>query len=207
MNDNTYNILLPLLQDFAFIVGFSLFLLSFLVGLVLILRPEIIIRLNQQAAKSFSFRRFTRILEVPNNIEPLFYRHHKIIGVVVALISVYVLYYFLLIYDASVISAYLKASDSALVLDLLISTLRLVMLISSAAILLLGIAIFFRPSQLKTFERWANRWISTRQASRPLSVERDQVNQLTYKYPRLVGLSVVFLSLYAGILLFLVYTG
>jgi hypothetical protein len=80
------------------------------------------------------------------------------------------------------------------------------MLICSAVILLLGIAIFIRPSLIKIVEVWANRWISTRQATRSLSVERDQVNQLVYQYPRFVGGIIVFLSVYACLLLYLVYT-
>jgi hypothetical protein len=80
------------------------------------------------------------------------------------------------------------------------------MQLCSAIIILLGVAIFFRPSQLKNVEAWANRWISTRKATRPLSLDRDQMNQLVYKYPRFSGFLIALLSIYASVLLYLVYT-
>lgn len=206
MNESSYTILVPLLKDFAFYTGLGLFLLSLVIGFTLILRPDTIIQLNKQVGKKFSLRRFTRFVEVPNNIDRVLYRNHKIIGITVSLISAYVLYYFLLVYDSLAIAQYLKASANPLLLEILMSTLRLFMLICSAVILMLGITIFIRPSLIKIVEVWANRWISTRQATRSLSLDRDQINQLAYKYPRLVGLIIVLLSIYAGILLFLVYT-
>ncbi len=206
MNENTYNIIIPILKDFSFVVGMALFLLSLVIGLLLIVQPSIIVRLNKQVAKRFSFRRATKFLEVPNDIDRIFYRHHRIIGAIVTLTSAYVLYYFLLVYDAAIIADYVMGSSYAVVYDTLINALRLFMLFSSGFILLIGIAIFVRPSWLKTVEVWANRWISTRQASQPLSVEHDQVNQLAYRYPRTAGLVIVAISLYASILLYLVYT-
>lgn len=206
MNDNTYYTVLPLLKDFAFVSGLGLFLLSLIVGVLLIVRPEFIIRLNTQVGKKFSLRKFTRAVEIPNNVDRVFYRHHRIIGSLVSVLSLYVLYYFIFVYDHAMVNQFLKSTGNAMVYDTLISAARLLMLICGAVILLIGVTIFFRPSQLKSIERWANRWISTRQATRGLSVERDQMNQLVYRYPRLIGLFIVFLSLYAGILLFLVYT-
>ena len=206
MNDNTLNIILPILKDFSFVVGMALFLVSLVIGLILMVQPAIIIRLNQQVGKRFSFRRSTKFLEKPNNVDRMFYRHHRIIGTIVTLTSAYVLYYFSLVYDPLVIADYVQGSGNAIALDLLINTLRLFMLVSSGFIVFIGMAIFVRPSWLKTVEVWANRWVSTRQASRSLAVERDQVNQLAYQYPRLAGLVIVVISLYASILLYLVYT-
>ncbi len=206
MNENSYNMLLLLLKDFAFFTAFALFFVSLIIGLLLLVRPSIIIRLNSQVGKRFSLRRLTKVIEVPNKVDHLFYRHHRILGIIVTLTSAYVLYYFIAVYDAAIIADYLKASSNAITYDLLINAVRLFMLISSAVILLLGIAIFIRPSQIKVIESWANRWISTRHAARPLSEEHNQVNQLVYSYPRLTGLIIVCLSLYASIFLFFVYT-
>ena len=206
MNENSYNMLLLLLKDFAFFTAFALFLVSLIIGLLLLVQPSIIIRLNSQVGKKFSLRRLTKVIEVPNKVDHLFYRHHRILGTIVTLTSAYVLYYFIAIYDAAIITDYLKVSSNAITYDLLINAVRIFMLISSAVILLLGVAIFIRPSQLKIVEAWANRWISTRHAARPLSVEHNQLNQLAYKYPRLTGVIIVCFSLYASIFLFFVYT-
>lgn len=206
MNEHTYNTLLPLIKDFAYLVGFGMFFVSLLVGLMLIIRPEIIVKLNQRVGKRFSLRQSTKFLEVPNNIDRIFYRHHRIIGLIVTLVAGYVLYYFTFGYDTVVVSEILKTYQHGAIMNLMIASLRLFMQVCCAVIVVLGVAIFFRPSQLKSFESWANRWISTRQASRPLSLERDQMNQLVYKYPRFSGLLIALLSIYASVLLFLVYT-
>lgn len=206
MSENTYNILMPLLKDFAVFTAFALFFVSLLVGLLLLLRPSIIFRLNSRMAKKFSLRRMSKVIEVPNKVDHLFYRHHRILGIIVTLTSAYVLYYFITIYDAALVTDYLNRSSNAIAYDILITASRFFMLISSAVILLIGVAIIIRPSQLKTVETWANYWISTRQSARPLAVEHDQVNQLAYNYPRLTGLIIVCLSLYASIFLFIIYT-
>ena len=206
MNDNTYNILMPILQDFFFIAGFTLFLVSLVVGILLILRPSVIFKLNNKADKGFSFRRYTKFLELPNIIDSVFYKHHLIVGALVTITSSYILYYFLMVYDEAVISGYISGLSYALVLDLLINALRLFMLFCSVFIILIGLTIFFRPSQIKRVEDWANRWVSTRQKARELSTQHDGVNQLAYKHPRITGSVITLLSLYAIILLFLVYT-
>lgn len=206
MNENTYNILLLLLKDFAFFTAFSLFIVSMIIGLLLLLQPSIIIRLNNRVAKKISLRRMTKVIEVPNYVDHLFYRHHRILGIIVTLLSAYVLYYFLVIYNPVLLADYLKSFNYGFVYEIVINAGRLFMLISSAIIVLLGVAIFIRPSQLKVIERWANIWVSTRKSTQPLSVDHDQVNQLVYKYPRLAGFIIVTLSLYASIFLFFVYT-
>jgi len=206
MKEHTYSTLLPLIKEFAYFIGFGMFFVSFLVGLMLIVRPDIIVRLNQGVGKKFSFRRSTKILEIPTNIDRLFYRHHRIIGAGVTLLAGYVLYYFSFGYNAVAVSEILKTYNHGDIIDMVISSLRLFMQVCCAVILLLGVAIFYRPSQLKKVEAWANRWISTRKATRPLSLDRDQMNQLVYKYPRFSGLLIAILSIYASVLLFLVYT-
>jgi hypothetical protein len=206
MSENTYNILMPLLKDFTVFTAFALFFVSLLVGLLLLLQPSIILRLNNRVAKKFSLRRMSKVIEVPNKVDHLFYRHHRILGIIVTLTSAYVLYYFITIYDAALVADYLNRSSNAIAYDILITAIRFFMLISSAVILLIGVAIIIRPSQLKSVETWANCWISTRQSARPLAAEHDQLNQLAYNYPRLTGLIIVCLSLYASTFLFFIYT-
>jgi hypothetical protein len=206
MNENTYNIFIFLLKDFAFFTAFTLFFISLVVGLLLLLRPSIVLRLNSRVAKKFSLRRMSKVIEVPNHVDYLFYRHHRILGIIVSLVSAYVLYYFLVIYDPVVLADAVKAYRYAFVYEIVINAGRLFMLISATVILLLGVAIFIRPSQLKSVEQWANHWVSTRKSAQSLSVEHDQLNQLAFKYPRLTGSIIFLLSLYAAIFLFFVYT-
>lgn len=206
MNTNSDRMIMTFIEELSFLAGFGLLMLALIVGLLLLVRPAVIMRLNTRLGKSFSMRHATKFLEAPKTIDQLFYRHHIIMGIVVSLTSAYVLYYFSLVYDPTVIAEYAKSSANATAINILSNALRVFMLICSAVILGLGIAVVFRPSQLKCIELWANHWISTRQLARPLSTEKDQINQLAYKYPHLVGLIIVLVSLYAGSRLLLLYT-
>lgn len=205
MSDNFYTNLILILKDFSIVLGIALLLLSLVVGVLMVFKPALVSNLNKKGGSSFSFRRSTRVLEIPNIIDHAFYHHHKIVGPVVAITSAYMLYYFTQVYDADVISSFMGNSKYAGIAEGLAYALRLFMLLTSVATLVIGVIMSIRPSLLKGFEAWSNRWISTRQAAKPLAVERDQLNQLVFKYPRLVGIIIISLSLYAAIGLIMVY--
>lgn len=209
MNENTLNTLLPLLYDLLFIIGFALFYVSLMIGLLMIVQPVLIIRLNKKAnkvGKGKSFRSSTKFLEEKSNIDPLFYKHHRMVGVIIILMSSYILYYFSMVYDETAITGLLTGTENAFLIDILINTLRVFMLVCSVFILMIGFVISIRPSLIRKVEVIANQWISTRQGAKALSVERNQVNNIFYRYPRFTGLIIVTLSLYASIMLFLFYT-
>ena len=91
------------------------------------------------------------------------------------------------------------------ILAIMADWLRIVMLFVSTLTLIIGITIFLRPSSLKSFEAWSNRWISTRQATRSFSKEYQKLDNLVLSYPRTIGLAIVILSIYSVISLILIY--
>ena len=198
-------ILLPMLTQFLFITGFVLLLFSFVIGLLLLLRPSVVMRLNQWASALFSLRRSTKALEMPRYVDTAFYRHHKILGSIVTLTSAYVLYYFSMVYDTNALTGSMAHDGYDNIYGVLYDAIRIIMLLTGVSSLVIGVIVFIRPSRLKAFESWSNHWVSTRRASRGLAEEKDQINQLAYKNPRLVGIIFVSLSIYAAIGLFLIY--
>lgn len=205
MNDNFINNLVPILKDFALVLGIALLLLSLVVGVLMVFRPTLITSLNKSSGSSFSLRRSTRVLEIPNFVDHVFYHHHKIVGFVITLVSAYMLYYFALLYDAAIITKIMAGSRYAAIGEIVAAATRLFLLLTGVVTLVIGLIMLIRPSLMKGFEAWCNRWISTRQMSKPLASERDQVNQLVYKYPRLVGIIIISLSLYAASGLIMIY--
>lgn len=206
MSENFNNTLVLILKDFSLVLGIALLFLSLVVGVLMVFRPSVIINMNKKAGSSFSFRLSMRVLDVPRYIDHAFYRYHKIIGVIVAVTSIYILHYFTQVYDAATISRFMAGSKYLGITEILTNATRLFLLLTGVITLVIGVIMFIRPSQLKGFEAWCNRWISTRVAAKPLVIERDQVNQLAYKYPRLVGIMIILLSLYAAIRLIMIYT-
>ena len=87
----------------------------------------------------------------------------------------------------------------------LFDAIRITMLLTGVVSLVIGVIVFIRPSRLKAFESWSNHWVSTRRASRSLAQDKDQINQLAYKNPKLVGIIIACLSIYAAVGLFLIY--
>lgn len=205
MSNEISNNLAIILTDFFLVLGVALLILSLAVGIMLVLKPAVIINMNKQVNSTVSLRKSMRALEFPNFIDHVFYRHHRIIGALVSVVSVYMLYYFIKVFDVGVMTGFMASSSYTGVVEILANAMRLFLLMTSVATLVIGIFMFFRPSMLKGFESWSNRWISTRKAAKPLAVERDQVNQLVYKYPRIVGIFIITLSLYAVIGLFMIY--
>jgi hypothetical protein len=204
MNDVS-QILLPMLNQFLFIMGFVLLLFSLVVGLLLLFRPTVVVAMNQWASEMFSLRRSTKALETPRYVDRAFYNHHKILGVIVSLTSAYVLYYFSTVYDTSLITGSMQHDGYDDIYGVLYDAIRIIMLLTGMSSLMIGVIVFIRPSKLKAFESWSNHWVSTRRAARPLAKEQDQINQLVYKNPRLVGIFFVCLSIYAASGLFLIY--
>lgn len=205
MSDAFYNNLGIILRDFSLVLGIVLLLLSLVVGVMMVFKPDLVASLNKRGSSGFSFRRSTRVLEIPNYVDHIFYRHHRLVGVVITFTSLYMLYYFALIYDSAVILSVMAGSKYAGVVELIAHAIRVVLLLAGVVTLVIGVIMIIRPSLLKGFEAWSNRWISTRQAAKPLVEERNQLNQLVNKYPRLVGIIIITLSLYAANGLIMIY--
>lgn len=204
MND-VIQILMPMLTQFLFVIGFVLLLFSLIIGLLLLFQPAVVIRLNRWASALFSLRRSTKALEMPRYVDRAFYNHHKILGVIVTLTSAYVLYYFSTVYDTNALTGSMMHDGYGDIYGMLYDAIRIIMLLTAACSLLIGVIVFIRPSRLKSVESWSNRWVSTRRASRSLAQEKDQINQMAYNNPRLVGIIFVCLSIYAASGLFLIY--
>ena len=205
MSENFYNTLFLILKDFSLVLGIVLTFISQVVGVLLVLKPSVIINLNKKAGSSFSFRLSLRALDIPRYVDRVFYRHHKIIGVIVTLTSIYILYYFTRVFDAGAISSFMAGSEYSGLAEIIAKALQLFLLLTCVATLIIGVIMYIRPSLLKGFEAWSNRWISTPEAAKALFVERDQANQLAFKYPRLVGIVIISLSLYIAIGLIIIY--
>jgi hypothetical protein len=198
-------ILLPILTQFLFITGFALLLFSMVIGVMMLLKPSAVIELNRRVSTLVSLRRSTKSLETPRYVDNVFYSHHKILGSIVTLTSAYVLYYFSTVFDANIIAGSMAHGGYDDVPSVLLNAVQITMLLTSLVSLVIGVIVFIRPSQLKGFESWSNHWVSTRRASRALVEDKDQIDQLAYKNPKLVGSIVICLSIYAVAGLFLIY--
>ena len=204
MNDTYIKTLGDISNDFIHIFTLLVLALSLVIGLLLILKPALVIQWNNHFQKKYSMRQQTKVLEEQRNYDRLFYRYHRIVGALITLTSAYIFYYFTMVFETDMFSMIMPGYNIS-ILAIMADWLRVMMLFVSTLTLIIGITIFLRPSSLKSFEAWANRWISTRQAARPLAKEYKKLDQIVLSHPRIVGFAVVILSIYSVISLILIY--
>lgn len=152
-------------------------------GVLLLVLPNIGITLQQTLNRRFSGRQFSRSLEVPQYLEPLFYRHARPLGLGLMLGAL------LLLYLNWQLPAQVSDNSPAL-WAWLAESLYWFLWLAGIAILFIGLACVVRPSLLKPLEARANRWVSTRQKTRLLSEEHTPLDDLLRQYPRLFGIVI-----------------
>lgn len=174
-----------------------------LLGLGLIFAPALTLAINDKINTRFSMREKTKVMEKPIHSEPFFYKHAKISGVIVTGGALFILFS-LLTFNFYALIPYLPKSLSVPVWQWLLQAGQVFFLITGVFILIFGLVVLIRPSQLKHFEQVANRWISTRRRLQGMSQDIDTANQLVNTYPRAFGSIITLLSL---IVLFMLLPG
>jgi hypothetical protein len=163
-----------------------------LVGLLVAVHPPLLDRLRGPGDRRVSMRRATRALDVPRNADRWFYRHHRVYGTVVILLSVVLL---TALAFGSAPAAWERAlapawgAGAGIVAD----TARVVLWVLGLVTLVIGVVVLVRPSALKSVERWANRWITPRRALRGLEREHRAADRWLAAHPRLWGLAMALL--------------
>ncbi len=204
MNEIFNNTLVAIVYDLIHVLTLAALVTSLVVGILLIVRPSLIIQWNSRFQKSYSLRQQTRALEESHSLDHYVYRYHRLLGAIITLLSGYIFYYFSMIFHVEMFRIILSGYVSSIP-GLLADWMRILMLFISTLTLIIGMAILLRPSSLKSFELWANRWISTRQAARPLNRQYQNLDQLLLNHPRTLGIFIVILSIYATLGLILIY--
>lgn len=168
--------------------------IALLFGLGLIFAPAITLTINNKINTRFSMRQKTKVMEKPIHSEPFFYKHAKISGTLVTAGALFILYT-LLTFNFYALIPYLPKSFSPSVWQWLLQAGQVFFLITGVFILIFGLIVLIRPSQLKNVEQVANHWISTRRRLQNMSQEIDTANQLVNTYPRAFGSIITLLSI------------
>lgn len=177
-----------LLLALAVLLGIAL-----LTGLAVAIRPALLDRFRRTSDQRYSMRRATRSLDIPRNIDRWFYRHHRLYGAAVVLLSIALLS-FLAFGHPEAAWRGLFDRENRVVGEILVDTARVVLWILGLFALAVGTVVFARPSALKTAESWANRWLTPRRALR--SAEREFLGPEAWvrRHPRGWGLTIAAAS-------------
>ena len=168
------------------------------VGMVLIMRPDWLLRVSKHTNRWISTRQFDRPLEQSVKLDPWFYRYRFTSGILILTGAVYTLYFFTAGLDkpAAIDGLSRKFPVPPAFIGSLLDALALSCLLGAAFALIVSLFLLFRPSMLRGFEQGSNQWLSMRRALKPLEIQRSGVDEYVFHNVRLVGILLLFGSLY-----------
>ena len=180
---------LPLVQGLLvfLIVGLGL---ALVVGALLLTKPRLLFALNAWLSRWVDTRGAFGVLDEPHHLERFFYRHHRILGLVIVAGAGYVLWRWAFHYERADLLALLGPRFVSRGLDWVPAALETTLVTLHGAILMIGALVFFRPSLLKGFERTANHW-QPGPATTPLDAVIGNLDGAFEGHPRVSGLLLV----------------
>lgn len=193
MNDPVVS---EILVQWLWAVGAAMAALALAAGLLLLVAPGWTLSLAQRLNREFSIAWFARLLDAPRASEPFVYRHHRAVGVALALASAYLLKQLFTVVTPGAAAALWGGMLPPALAEAVMQAFHWVFVIGGVAGLVLGVVIFVRPSALKPLERWSNRWLATDRAAAALDRRDDRPEGLAQRYPRQLGMVVLVATLY-----------
>ena len=183
------------LQSFLiFVVAGCTFGLIF--GVWMLLRPEVVLRLNQSLNKWFGTEKLAAALDTPHRIERSLYRKHRSVGVLVLAGGLYILYVMLFAYNKKAAGGDLSSVLNSQMATWFLEALGVVLVLSSVLGLVIGFFLVVRPSVFKPFERWSNMWYSTDKSLKAMETMHVKPDEAVMRNYRIVAALVIAGSLY-----------
>ena len=171
--------------------------LGLLIGVMLIVDSERVLRWNYALNDWYSTRKAMRPLEEPVDVKRLIYRWHRVLGLLVFGGAVFALDALAFGIQTAALARTLRHVGSPAVLELAFEAVRIFLIVGNVAALAAGAVLVFRPSLLKGLEAWGDRQYSGRAPTKPLDIMRYQPDDFVRARPRIVGLFILIGSLYA----------
>lgn len=171
--------------------------LSLLVGLLMLLKPDVTLRLNQYFNRWFATDKLTSVLISRHNIDGVLHRHFRFVGALVLGGSVYCLLYALLFaIKTKDLTSLLFQSWSQPVTLWLTAALIVILVAGNVFAVVVGAGLLFRPNLIANLEAWANKSYGSEKLQNALVAMRVHRRPLE-RHIRLVGVLVVAGSLSA----------
>ena len=169
--------------------------LGVVLGLLLIFWPQLFVRVNRAASRWISLRPVSYMLDRSISTEKWFFQHHRISGVAAVSGALYVLVYFVVLFDKDYALHHMNSRLPLKLLDGLLDALVLSALTGAVVALVVGLFLWFRPSMLRGVERY-DQWVSSRHVTKVLDVPRDHTDRLVARHARPVGWLMLLGSIY-----------
>ena len=182
---------------------------ALVIGVVMLLAPQRLAALSKLSNRWISTRQLTKPLERPRPTERAMLRYPRVLSAVLLASAALIL-----IKGANFIAGMSAAEGGKLLArlygdtnisssvweSLWVSLMAFIMLGAAMAVVV-GLMSLFKLGKLKSWAESTNRWVSTRQLTKPLDVPHYQLDKLVTAHPRLWGGVISVLSLFSAAVL------
>ena len=167
-------------------------------GVLLIVRPEWLLRASRFSNRWVSTRHLNQSLEQPIRLDPLFYRYRRISATVTLTGAVFIVYFFTARFDKPGVLAALSKNSTIprALMSGLLDALVLASVVGGVFVMAISFFLLLRPSLLREIERKANQAGSLRHALKPLEIGRSGVDEYVFRRARAAGLLLAVGGLY-----------
>jgi hypothetical protein len=179
-------------------------LLALVIGTLLLTRPQRLAGWVGAGARWLTLRRWLKPLEIPRDADRTLLAYPRLLGALLFASGL-----FILIQGAVFVSHYTAVEGGRLlaqffrpsplapaVWETLWAALMAVIAIGAVLATVIGATALLRGDRLKAWSATANRWVSTRQAAKPLTRPHTGIDHALSARPRLWGGAIALAALY-----------
>lgn len=184
-------------------------LFALIIGVTMIMAPGRLSDLFKLSNRWISTRRMTKPLEKPRRIEPTMLRYPRVLGAIMLASAA------LILIKGTIFISGLSAADGGRLLarlyngvdlsagawEFLWLTLITIILLGAILAIAVGTMSLFTLGKLRRWAESVNRWVSTRQLTKPLDIPHYHLDQLVQAQPRLWGGVITALALFSAFVL------
>jgi hypothetical protein len=198
-------------STFYYLILFLIFgnLFAFFIGVLMIAAPQRLGNLFRISNRWISTRRMTKPLEKPRQADRAMLRYPRVLGAIM-LASAALILIKGIIFISGVSAAdggrllarlYGGVNLSAVVWEVIWVTLITIILLGAILAIVVGLMSLFKLGKLKHWAESANRWVSTRQLTKPLDMPHYHLDKMVSAKPQLWGGVITALALFSSLVL------
>jgi len=198
-------------STFYYLILFLIFgnLFAFFIGVLMIAAPQRLGDLLRISNRWISTRRITKPLEKPRQADRAMLRYPRVLGAIM-LASAALILIKGIIFISGVSAAdggrllarlYSDVNLSAVAWEIIWVTLITIILLGAILAIAVGLMSLFKLGKLKHWAESANRWVSTRQLTKPLDMPHYHLDKMVSAKPQLWGGVITALALFSSLVL------
>lgn len=166
------------------------------IGLWMLFSPATTLRANDYLNKWISTRLMMRPLDMPRTTERFFYKHHRVVGILLLAGAAYTLYSIVFRYRQQALLKTFSLNINPHALSWLLDSAVVLLTLGSLFALVLGAFLLIRPSLLRNIEAWANKGYSGRRMTKFLDIMHYAPDRAVGASPRVFAVLIILGSLY-----------